>query len=98
MRTSIHATQRDILLGVQDDSSLCPLARAVKRVVRPIYSVRVEKDGITVAGHHVLSNNARLRRFVTRFDKRRSSVQPLSLLLDIPYNYLRPSVFKQVKQ
>lgn len=73
MRVKVLA--RDIEKGVPISCTMCPIARAVKRLVKHT-RVRVTESFITV-GATTYHTPAKARRFVERFDTHRT-VKPIT--------------------
>jgi hypothetical protein len=78
MKIRIDVTQDDIANGVKASANLCPIARALKRMV--VGPVRVRADNITLGGQTIYSSR-RIRQFIRRFDANRHNVEPTTLYL-----------------
>lgn len=81
----IEVTQKDIDYGIQGESELCPIARAVKRETK---RKNVHVDRSTVEIYRNKSNGSnfytlppKAQTFVRRFD-RQESVKPFSFELE----------------
>jgi hypothetical protein len=89
MRITVQVTQRDIRLGKHGDPWNCPIARAIKRVVR-----RGAMEGV-IGSYFYLGTEtrklpAKAERFVSDFESK-AEVYPFSFVLNVPAKYLLSS-------
>lgn len=68
MNVPIHITLLDILHGVQNDCTSCPVARAITRRVRPLTSVEVSATTIIFDGFVVRKIPPEVVAWITTYD------------------------------
>jgi len=96
MRTQIEVTARDIQKGEPKTHWACPIARAIKRVVKRVIDVEVEADGVILYSVFDDSHDTlpiRVRNFIYKFDTGKQ-VKPLTFTLNIPVQYLKKGHIK----
>jgi len=108
MKVRVQITKSDIKKGFTIDCECCPNELAVNRLLRgQLYSFTgtieqsIDKpDGFGVASTRVFSiqNPKKLMAWIRAFDKvscgDRSGIKPFRYTLDIPQQFLKPSVVK----
>jgi hypothetical protein len=78
----VEVTAEDIREGVALDSRECPVARAIRRGVRPGLDVEVGPDEICV-GEYIFFTTVRVEDFLWGFDLGQV-VEPFAFGLDVP--------------
>ena len=72
----IQVTKKDINKGIIEDVHYCPIARAVKRIVKKNAEVTVNGTSVTIT----VPLTAQMQRFVEKFDNE-EAVGPFSFTL-----------------
>lgn len=87
MKVRVSVTKNDIARGVRLDDRRCPIARAVRRRVRPNVAVSVS-DLFVRCNNHYAKLPAKAQAFVAQFDM---DIQPapMTFTLNIPKAVLR---------
>jgi hypothetical protein len=92
MITTIEVTQEMIDNGVRKECCLCPVALAIKPVVREGCEFQVVKEDVYFLGHQI-PNLVKLPRvaidFISQFDDSGWPCSPISFPLNIPDYLLR---------
>lgn len=88
MKVRVSVTKNDIAWGVRYDPTRCPIARAVRRRVRPNVDIRVSTL-VVRCGNHYVDLPAKAQAFVGQFDLRTRKPAPMTFTLNIPKAVLR---------
>ena len=91
MKKTINVTERDIKFGVLGDAEHCPVARAIKRVLKSEYYTKVGPSTIVILRIRTLARIALemvVKYFIYDFDEGHT-VKPFKFQLEIPKRFLK---------
>jgi hypothetical protein len=93
MKVEINVTDEDIENGQPGDCQLCPIALAIRPLLRSDLQPKVRSNGIAFHGadHRGLSIPlpSEAKDFICDFDDEDCSISPITFNLDIPDQYLK---------
>ena len=91
MKVKIKVKKEHIACGVMEDCSKCPIALAIRAVIKPQHKGRVEVCALGLdmgIGSGFITLPKIAIRFINRFDEA-LSVKPLTFTIDIPNGFLK---------